>query len=306
MSVFFILLSKIAPLYLLIVLGFLVGKFTKLQKEAIAPLLIYVIAPVVVFKGVMRADLVASNLSLPILFFAVGCLISLTFLFLSKFIWQDSTRNIVGFTAGTGNSGYFGLPVALAIFGDAYLPLAVLILLGMILYENSLGFYIVARGNHSRRESFLRLLKLPAIYAFFLAVIFNAVGMKFGMVYENVTYGFQLAYTVLGMMIIGLGIAGFSRAMWDAKFIAVTFLAKFIVWPLVLLLLMAVDNNYFHLYGAELQRIMILMAIVPLAANTVSYATLLKVQPEKAALAVLFSTVFALLYIPLIATLFLG
>jgi len=47
------------------------------------------------------------------------------------------------------------------------------------------------------------------------------------------------------------------------------------------------------------------MAIVPLAANTAAYAIGLRVHPDKAALAVLASTLFALFYIPLITSFFI-
>lgn len=50
---------------------------------------------------------------------------------------------------------------------------------------------------------------------------------------------------------------------------------------------------------------MLLISACPLAANTVAFATLLKTEPEKAGVAVLLSTVFALFYIPaLVAVLF--
>lgn len=305
MGIFFILLFKILPLYFLIVVGFLAGKFLKLKKEKIAFILIYLVAPVVVFKGVMKADIGYSNLSLPFLFLMLGIVISLLFLFISKFIWKDSTGNIIAFTAGTGNTGYFGLPVALAMFGNEYLPLMVLALLGTILYENSLGFYIVARGKHSKRESLKRLLKLPTIYAFIIALSLNLLGFKFGNIFEGVTYFFQLAYTLLGMMIIGLGIASMLKIEFDFKFISVAFLARFIVWPAIVLIAIIIDNNFLHFYSVEAYKIMTLMSIVPLAANTVSYATLLKVHPEKAAMAVLSSTVFALFYIPLMVMIFI-
>lgn len=305
MSIFFILISKILPLYFLILLGFLAGKFLKIKKEKIAVLLIYFLAPIVVFKGVMKADIVASNLSLPFLFLGLGILISITFLYFSGLIWKDSTKNIIAFTSGTGNTGYFGLPVGLALFGDSYLPLIVLALLGTILYENSIGFYLVARGNNSKMESFKRLLKLPTIYAFFIALALNLFGVKFGGVYNNTTYIIQLAYTFFGMMIIGLGIASMSKIKFDFKFISVAFLARFFVWPVVMLGIIFIDKTFFNFYSVEIQKILILMSIIPLAANTVSYATLLKVHPEKSAMAVLLSTIFALFYIPLMVIIFI-
>jgi len=52
-------------------------------------------------------------------------------------------------------------------------------------------------------------------------------------------------------------------------------------------LIVLLDENLFHFYSHDVYQIMILLSIVPLAANTVSYATELRTQPEKAAVAVL-------------------
>ena len=51
--------------------------------------------------------------------------------------------------------------------------------------------------------------------------------------------------------------------------------------------------------------VMIVMSIVPLAANTVALAVEFKTYPEKVTIAVLSSTVFALFYIPFMVTFFL-
>ena len=47
---------------------------------------------------------------------------------------------------------------------------------------------------------------------------------------------------------------------------------------------------------------MILMSIVPLAANTIALASDLDVHPEEATIAVFLSTIFALFYIPFMVT----
>jgi len=46
----------------------------------------------------------------------------------------------------------------------------------MILFENTLGFYITARGHHTIKEAAIKVAKLPAVYAFVLAVILNLSG----------------------------------------------------------------------------------------------------------------------------------
>jgi malate permease and related proteins len=304
MEIFFTLLGKIAPLYIVIFLGYISGKLLHVKKESIAPLLIYVIAPFVVFSGVIRAQISSGTLSLPLLFFTLACLISAIFYVLSSYIWKGSEKNIVGFTSGSGNTGYFGLPVAIAIFGQDIVPLIVLSVLGFITFENTLGFYITARGNFTAKESLLKVLKLPTVYAFLVGLFINLSGIDLGKPYLDLATNFQGAYSTLGMMLIGLGIASITKFEFDYKFIATTFLAKFITWPLAIAGVIFLDTNYFHLYTTQIHQVMILMSVVPLAANTVAVATELRTHPEKASMAVLLSTLFALFYIPLAVMLF--
>ncbi len=299
MAVFWTLFVKILPLYLTIGLGYISGKYLHVKKEMIAPLLIYIIVPIIIFNGVATTPLTLQHISLPFVFFLLCCIICFLFLWLSSLIWQDATKNILAFTAGTGNTGYFGLPVAVALFGKPLMGLVVFAILGITLYENTVGFFIVARGRNSIQKSVLKVVKLPTRRALAAGVLVNLISVHLGGVYSNSVNNFSGAYIVLGMMLIGLGMADICWSSVDIRFLGMAFLAKFFAWPFLMTLVVFLDENLFHFYSRDVYQIMILMSIVPLAANTVSYATELRTQPEKAAVAVLLSTLFALFYIPL-------
>lgn len=301
MFIFFTLLAKLFPLYVIILFGYIAGKFLNVKKEAIASLLIYTIVPVVIFVGVASTELNQNIILLPILFFALGSFIALLAFYLAGFIWKDATRNVLAFTSGTGNTGYFGIPVAIAIFGNDVIGIVSLIFLGIVLYETTLGFFLMARGNFTIKKSLIKLLTLPILYAYFLGLLVNLSHIQLGSIFFDTAANFRGAFTILGMMIIGMGLADIKKIEFDFKFIGLTFLIKFAVWPLLMILLIFLNSTFFKIFDNSLDKILLLMAIVPLAANTVSYATLLKAKPEKASLAVLLSTFFALFYIPLIA-----
>lgn len=302
---FFAILAKIAPLYALIVIGYAAGKLLGVKKEALATILIYIVAPFVVFQGVMTTKLTAGALSLPFLFFVLGAILCFVFYRLGRHLWKDATPNILGFAAGTGNTGYFGLPVALALFPPEMFGLAVLSALGFILFENSLGFYVTALGHYSPRQAFIKLARLPTLYAFLAGVLLNYLKVPLAGPVADAMQNFRGAYVVLGMMIVGLGIADLSRGKFDYKFIFISFAAKFIAWPLAIAGIILADKAWFGFYDADIYRILILMAIVPLAANTVTFAAELKAEPEKAAIAVFLSTIFSLAFIPLAVSLFI-
>jgi predicted permease len=306
MIVFLLVLGRILPLYFLIGLGFLAGRILHARKETVASLLIYVIAPFVIFHGAATTPLTPGVLALPIFFFLLCSALSVAFLAIASQIWTDARKNIVAFSAGTGNTGYFGLPLALALFDSDALGVVILSVLGFVLYENSVGFYITAMGRHSRRESLVRVFRLPTLYAYLSGLLVNVSGLPLGDSYESMAASFRGTYIVLGMMSIGLGIADMRRFELDCGFIGLSFAAKFLAWPLAAGALAFLDAAFLNFYSHRTHQIIILLSMVPLAANMVAVATTLRTEPEKSALAVLLSTVFALLYLPAATTFCLG
>lgn len=239
-------------------------------------------------------------------FFLLGSFFCLGVYQTVKNYWQDTSRNILAFTAGSGNTGYFGLPVAVAIFGEQAASIVILCIMGLVLYENSLGFFITARGHHTTKEALKKVFSLPSLYAFLLGLIFNLFHLKVGEVYFEAMWIFRGLYTLLGMMMIGFGLSAVDRLKFDFKFFLVAFLVRFFLWPAAIFFLISFDKLFFNIFTPPMRQVLVLMSIVPLAANTVAYASALGVQPAKASVAVLASTLFALFYIPLVVGVFLG
>lgn len=307
MDVFLSLLSKLIPLYVIIALGFIAEKYLEAKKETVAKLLIYIIVPAVMFYGTATAKLTASNLSLPILFFVIASVLCLAFLKIGKrFYGSDKTKNILAFTAGAANVGYFGLPVAMILFSKSLFGLAVLSILGISLYESTVGYFVTANGSHSVKDSLAKTAKMPAIYAFLLGLAVNLLDIHLGANVTVVLDYFKSGYTLLGMMLVGMGLSCVNLKSFDPEFLSLSFLAKFVVWPAVIGAIIFLDSHFFRFYSEGAYQIMILFSVVPLAANTVAYASEFKTCPDKASLAVLLSTVFALFYVPLAVALFIN
>lgn len=301
MSLFVLILNKLLPLYSLIAAGFIIGRTFPVKWDAISILLIYIIAPVVIFTGVTSIELTASRLALPVVFFCLCCLVCLSSLYFTGKWLAPATRNIFAFATGSGNTGYFGLPVALYLFGQDALGLAVLAGFGFTLYENTLGFLVVARGQHTLQESIRRVLRLPTVYALLLGIIVNLSGFKIGPTFIDLGANFRGAYTVLGMMLIGLGTSQYTKVELDLRFVGSAFLMKFFVWPLAVAGLVWADSHALHMFEPSVYQIMLLMSLVPLPANSVAFAMALKTEAKQVATAVLASTLFVLLYIPLVS-----
>ena len=227
-------------------------------------------------------------------------LISYFFYKYGKYLYGDARANVLSVVASEGNTGYFGIPIALLLFNQNVFGIYILGTLGVTIFENTVVYYLTARGRYTVKESFNRLKKLPAIYAFLFAIIFLYFELKLPVFMDNFVISMQGAYVTLGMMLIGFGISSIKNLSFDYKFISLSFLGKFVVWPLLMLILVLIDHYIFQFYSIEIYRAFMLLSIVPIAANTVIFATALDVFPEKVSSAVLFSTIFALLYVPII------
>lgn len=305
-AIFTGLCYKIAPLYILIFLGFLAGKFLKVDRKSIAALLFYIIVPIVFFDFALHTKIYTSYLLLPIIFYIMSITLSLIYLNVSKQIWREGARaNVIGFAAGTGNTGYFGMPVALMLFDTQTVGIYMLMNLGFSLFDYTFGAYVMARGKYTSREAIIQVSRLPMIYAFALGLFLNYhFGIELPCELRDVTDKMRSAYVVLGMMIIGLGIASVHTFSLDLKFLSMLLSAKFIAAPLVVMLIIWIDKSSFHLFDPEIHKAMLLMSFVPPAANTVIFATLHNSHPEDAATAVLIGTIIALLYLPAAVAIF--
>ena len=300
MELFLAIFLKIIPLYIFAILGFVAGKYLNIDAKGIGKLIIYIIAPFVIFEAITHSNLSLSTFILPIITFLLCSIVAFLFYKYGKYIYGDARANVLAIVSAEGNTGYFGIPIALLLFNQNIFGIYILGTLGVTIFENTVVYYLTARGRYTVQESLGRLKKLPALYAFAFAVAFLYLEINLPRLMDNFVISMQGAYVVLGMMLIGFGISKINKFSFDYKFIALSFVGKFIILPLLMFGLVLLDYYLFKIYNVEIYRAFILLSIVPIAANTVIFATVLNVHPDKVSSAVLFSTIFGLVYVPII------
>lgn len=308
MSLFLVIILKVFPIYINVILGYLSSKILNVQRESIATLLIYILGPIVVFSATISVKIDFAVTILPIFLFIFCSLIAFVSLSFFKNSWKDPTGNILSFSAGTGNTGFFGIPLAIIFFPPYLADIYIFTVLASLLYESTTGFYVTAKGNFTVIEALKKISKLPILYAFILGIILNVVGFEIPEAISSYTGQFKGAYGILGMMMLGMGLVGLKSEPnnFDIKFISITFFIKFIFWPLAILGIIYLDKEFLTILNKDLYDVVFLFAIVPLAGNTVTLAVLLNAKPEKASLAVFLSTVVSIVTIPLYIFLYGG
>jgi predicted permease len=296
------LLTQLLPLYITIALGWVAGRYLQASGGHIAGIMLYIITPSVIFAGVMQAPLSPSVILLPVMVFGFCTLIALSHLYVARRWVKDSTASLIPLSVGTGNSGYFGIPVALLLFGTEGLSIYILCMLGTTLFETSVGFYLAARGRFGIRDCMIKVARLPSLYAFLLGVILNMNNISIANALQPLFDNLRGAYSILGMMIIGMSILSFRGLVGSARFTLLAFAGKFISWPLLALSFTWLDAHWLGIYDLAVHQALFLLSITPVAANTVVIASILKTHPQQAAGTTLLSTLFALAFIPVMVT----
>lgn len=305
MTAAFALLYKLTPLYVTVLLGWVAGRFLEASSRHIAGIMLYIVTPSVVFSGVMAAPLSTEVILLPVLVFALCSLIGVAHWWLAQRWITDGSASIIPLSVGTGNTGYFGVPVALLLFGEQGLAIYIVCMLGTVVFESTVGFYLAARGRYGLKDALRRVIGLPSVYAFALGVALNLSGVSIPLVFEPLFDNLRGAYSVFGMMIIGMGIVSFRGLAGNWRFTGLAFLGKFVVWPLAALAFWWLDSQVLGVYDMAVHQAIFLLSITPIAANTVVMAIILDTSPKQAAGTTLLSTLFALVYIPVMVATFL-
>lgn len=285
-------------IYLFLFTGVFLKYFVKINEQIIGKFLIYFLAPIVIFHGTLHTALISNILFLPILIFLISSFVCYLFYSIGKKIWNNSNANILAILSSEGNTGYFGLPIAILLFNNELVGIYIFALMGVTLFENSVVYYLTARGRYSKLQSLYKLLTLPAIYAFIAGLIFNFYNIKNIKLLDSYINYIQDLYSFLGMIIVGLSIYPLSNLSLDKKMVLLSFFGKFIVWPILTLFFIYFNENFFHFFSNEVYTPLILVSIVPIAVNTVVFASVLNVYPRKVASTVLLSTIFSIVYIP--------
>lgn len=277
-------------------IGWGIGKKFQLDSKSLASLLIYVISPFVIFYSIVQSPANWHYLIYTLAAFIVACLMAGLGMLFARLFWHDNHIHLFAFAAGTGNTGYFALPLALAIFNQQQIAIAIFIIIGVNCYEFSLGYFLTAKGDMGYRESLKKVIKMPILYAALLGMIFKYLNVGINDILLSFLDNFKGAYSVLGMMTIGISLARFSQIEMDWRYAISSIFWKHLLYPIIVLML------FIFIFPVDLKTLQVvaLMAATPMAANVVIISSALGLHPEKAVTSVMLSSVLAIVTTPLV------
>jgi malate permease and related proteins len=293
---------KILPLYALIGLGFLVARRSTLKATDLAAINLQFLAPLIFFDAISHMPFAAQNIVMPIVcFILLSVLAGITF-WTTRFLTKNPKAPYwLAASCATTNTGYFGIPVFIILFGQQNLGLYMLYVVGAAMFFFTVTTYLFIRGHYSFKHAMEKIIKLPIIHAMILGLICQQMNVQLPSVFDDFFVMLRNAYVVMGMMIIGLVIGGQSE---DAKgfvfewpLIAFSNIIRFILFPALSLGVVILDRQFFHLFTPMAEKIILLVSVLPMGADTTSLAAQWRMHPERIAALTLVNSIVALFVI---------
>lgn len=199
-------INNLFPILLIAGIGYLCGKYLNVEPRSLSRVIFYVFSPCLIFNLLTTSQLSSSDMIRMIGFTgsAVICVALVTFLLGKMIKLNRKMLAAVVLCTMSMNAGNFGLSLNLFAFGEAGLAQASIFFVTTALFTYSLGVMVASLGTASLKQSLLKLIKVPTLYAVALALIFIWQGWQFPLPLERTTT--TLGNAAIPAMLILLGL----------------------------------------------------------------------------------------------------
>lgn len=292
------LLLVVLPAFVIFGTGFIGQKIFKLDIKSISTMALYLMVPFLAFDTFYSNELNIEYFYmflLNILFTIVLVVITIIF---GKSIKADKPH-MSAIVLGTifPNTGNYGAPVALFAFGAVAFDYAVIIMVIQALLINTVGIFIASYGSEkttTTKEALKNVIKMPVLHGVILGIVFQLVHIELP---STIMDGIGLvgaASVPTVMLILGMQLAEIRSQKFEFKYINTITVIRMVVSPFVAVVLVS-----FMPVNEMIKNVFILLAAMPVAANTAMLAVQFNTKPNLISFTTLITTLISLISIPI-------
>lgn len=297
-SSFVDLLLIVLPAFLIFGAGFIGQKLLKLDIKSISTMSLYLMLPFLTFDTFYSNKLNIEYFYMFLFTVLLAILLIILTVLYGVFIKADKT-DISAMLLGTifPNSGNYGAPVAMFAFGATGFQYAIILMVIHAFLINTIGIFIASYGSEKTttfKESLMRVIKMPVLYGFIFGVLFQVLNIQLP---STIREGISLvgsASIPTVMLILGMQLAEIKPQKFELKYVNSVTIFRMLISPflaVVLVNFMPVNDMIKNVY--------ILLAAMPIAANTTLLAVQFNVKPDLTSFTTLVTTLISLVTIPL-------
>ncbi|MCQ2440491.1 MAG: AEC family transporter [Clostridia bacterium] len=291
--------SQVAILLVLMLIGVLLTKFGVLKENAIksiTDLVLYTVTPCVIIKSFVRKFEVSALKNL-LLSFLIAILVHIGFILLSRLIFRTkevSRRKVLQFGVIFSNCGYMSLPLQEALLGDNGVFYGSSFIAIFNLFVWSYGILLMSGDKKYLTPK--KMILNPGIIGLALGLIVFLFSVPLPkVIYEPISYMASLN-TPLPMIIIGYHLTKSKIFKGRAGFLAIA--VRLVLFPMIALAIMYLCGIRGDLFVS-----VVISCCAPTAALTTMFSDKFGCETALSVNLVSLSTIISLITIPLIVTL---
>lgn len=234
MALLNVFVNNLLPILLLSGAGFALGRTLKLDSRPLGRVIFYILSPALVFDILTSSKLAVESILL-MMGYAAATMITIAgiaFVVGKIMKLEKSVLTVVVLTSFFANNGNYGLPLIAFAFGQEALAYASIYFVTNSLLLYTIGVLIAGLGHLRLKEAFLGLLKVPAIYAIILAVIFIQTGWSFPAPIQKTVELTSGAAVPAMIILLGLEL---QKAEWtnNLKALSIPVVCRLLVGPVI-------------------------------------------------------------------------
>ncbi len=272
------IILSILAIYVFIVMGYLAKMSFKEQidDKTITLLNVYFLQVFLTFWGLLLHPVDITLLYAPSIYLLI-VLIALIFsaLFAAKLFREKKEYSIAMVAAIIGNTGNLGIPLNIAIFGEASIPYTTVVNLVNVFVVYTLGVYFYSRGSFDAKTSLFNIVKLPILWAAILAIYLSANHYEPSKEIMKMLMMGAYASMTMQLFLFGIYLYGTKIKELNKQLIAWVMFFKFLLLP---------SLAFFILSYTELDKmikgVVFVELMMPLAVANVNLASLYECKPK--------------------------
>jgi len=272
------IIFSILSIYVFIIMGYIAKRSfkEKIDDRTITLLNIYFLQVFLTFWGLLLHPVDITLLYAPSLYiFIVFIALSISILFAHHLFTKKKEYSIAMVAALIGNTGNLGIPLNIAIFGEASIPYTTVVNLMNVFVVYTIGVFFYSRGSFSVKESLKNILKLPILWAAFIAITLSVYGYRPDKTIMNMLMMGAYASMTMQLFLFGIYLYGTKIREINKTLIIWITAFKFILLPLI-----AFSVLYFIQLDAMIKGIIFIELLMPLAVANVNLASLYECEPK--------------------------
>lgn len=248
----------------------------KIDDKTITIINVYFLQVFLTFWGLLTRPVDITLLYAPSIYLAITLIVLVISAVIAKKIFYEKKEySIATVAALIGNTGNLGIPLNIAIFGEESIPYTTVINLMNVFVVYTIGVFYYSRGSYSVKDSFLNIIKLPILWAAFIAIALSIIGYRpNNAVLNTLMMG---AYASMTMQLFLFGIYMYSSEIKEMskRLIGWTVGIKFLLIPVVTFAVL----TYIDI-DKTIKGILFIELLMPLAIANVNLASLYDCKPK--------------------------